>query len=369
MKKINNNYNDVSMKKYIDKIIGLLCFVSLVVLSGCDEYDRTEVKSAITVNIHALNLIVGDETQVTAGPQDGRAFTWTSEDQAVVSVSNGLVKALAAGVTNILVQEGDMHVRIPVTVEERIPLTGIEFSVYELELIPGQKITMIPMPVPANANDVAITDFSWWSDDESIARVSPNGNVTGFSEGFTKIHYRKGNFTTSLNVAISYTRPFKGPHIISAEKPYILPLRDFDVGGEGYGFHESDAGSSTGNNYRKDNGDGNSVSVDIENGYSIGYTNNGEWLLYTVEVLDAGTYNVRLNASGGGGPGAFHIEVDGEDKTGEIEVPNIGAWSNWTWYPEAAPLEIYLPEGKQKIKFVIDRAGYNIVELKFEYKK
>jgi hypothetical protein len=83
-------------------------------------------------------------------------------------------------------------------------------------------------------------------------------------------------------------KTFKGPHVLSAGLPCIIPMRDFDMGGEGVAFHDSDEYNHNqpgGDDYRRSHGDMNSYSVDVEKGVNIGWIDSGEWLLYTVEVL------------------------------------------------------------------------------------
>lgn len=352
------------MKKSIDKII-ILFLLSLVVMTACDNYERTEAIPAIYVNHGSLDLFVGDEIQLVANPQNETSYTWETEDSQVVTVSNGLVNAVGEGTTSIIVRQGDIYTRIPVTVLVKIPLTGVELSIDHVELFINAKASVIASQIPANANSVPRTDFAWWTENESIAMVNSKGDIVGINEGVTKVFYRKGSFTKSVDVDIAITRAFKGPHVISKAAPLTLPVRDFDLGGEGYAYHDTDATNSAGSNYRADNGDSNSPGVDVEGGGNIGYTNAGEWLLYTVEVNDAGTYAAQLSASGNS-DGFFHLEVDGVDKTGKIPVLANGSWNNWVWRP-STPAELTLTEGKHKIKLFIDNSGFNINELKFEF--
>ncbi|MDO5570486.1 MAG: Ig-like domain-containing protein [Bacteroidales bacterium] len=355
------------MKNIINKL-QILVLLLFVVVTSCDNYERTEVQHAIFVNHQSLNLFVGGEQQLIANPTEGGNFSWTSTDESVATVSNGLVKALKVGTSDVVAERDGLKVTVPVTVIEKVLLQGIELSSYYVEVSPKSTYELAVKMIPLNANDVALKDFNWWSDNEDVARVNQSGDVLGVKEGITKIHYRKGSYQKDVQVVVSNTRPFKGPHIITAAQDFILPFRDFDIGGEGYAFHESDSGNSNGNdNYRKENGDANSFSVDIEGGNNVGWTANGEWLLYTVEVQDAGTYLFQLSESGGSN-GFCHLEVDDENVTGSIDLPTNGSWSNWKWMPDT-PVEIKLTEGTHKLRFVIDQAGFNMKEMKFEFKE
>jgi hypothetical protein len=244
-------------------------------------------------------------------------------------------------------------------------LTDVNLSSYSVEINPGTSTTILLTTVPTAANDVLITDFAWWSDNENVARVTSAGKITGISEGETNIHYRRGSIYKVIDVNVAYTFTFKGPHILSTDtSPLDLPFRDFDTGGEGYGFHDSDSSNNGGCTYRADNGDSNSSAVDIENNYDIGWTANGEWLLYTLNVKDAGTYGLAFTASGNGG--TAHFELDGKDVTGLINILSTSGWGDYQW---SNPAKITFTQGLHKLKFYMDQVSCNILDMKFTYVK
>lgn len=353
------------MEKSINKIT--LFLLGLILLTSCDNFDRTEAIPAISVNHTSLSLFIGDDIQLTASPQNNTSYKWESEDIEVATItSDGIVTAVGEGTTNIIVRDGDIQTSIPITVVTLIPLTSVELSTDHIAIFPNTSEIILVDYTPIDANEVSRTDFKWWSDDESIAIVYANGKILGMKEGFTKVHYQKGKFLKTVLVDVVSSLPFKGPHILSKKEVLTLPLRNFDLGGEGNAYHDSDATNSAGANYRQDNGDPNSPGVDIEGGGNIGYVNADEWLVYTVEVEDAGVYAVQLGASGPNDTGSFHIQVDDIDKTGLISVPPTGGWSKWTWFPTVAK-ELTLTEGKHKIKLYINKSGFNINELRFEF--
>jgi len=343
-----------------------LCILLTGSLWGCDDYERTGVEESISVDKSSLSLFVGGQVQLTASPAD-KIYTWTSEDPAVATVSDGLVEAVSEGVTNIIASDGIAETKVPVTVETKISLTGIELSEDTLELSPDEYTTVLVTLIPDNANDIPGTT-SWTSENTSVAVVDAGGKITAIAEGETGIIHREGNFMKTVVVYVSNTRPFNGPHILSAAAPCTVMAADFDFGGEGNAFHDQDSSNSKGNdNYRQNGGDSNSYAVEVEgdDGNDIGYTNAGEWLLYTVEVKDAGDYVVGVNESAAKDGGKFHLEVDGTDVTGPIEIPNNGSWNDWRWVETASPVTLTLTEGRHQIKFYFEISGYNFRALRF----
>ena len=91
----------------------------------------------------------------------------------------------------------------------------------------------------------------------------------------------------------------------------------------------------------------------------------GEWLLYTVDVEDAGEYVAEVSLSAAGSGGKFHLEVDGTDVTGSIDVPDNGSWSDWRWLETASPVILTLTAGRHQITFYIENSGYNFRALRF----
>ena len=106
--------------------------------------------------------------------------------------------------------------------------------------------------------------------------------------------------------------------------PGIVEAEDFDKGGEGIAYHDTSV-ANEGGQYRISEG------VDIENcsvgGYNIGFTNNGEWIKYSINVTSTGLYTVTSLVSSYDG-GGFSLSIDDENISGEMYV-NSGGWQTW----------------------------------------
>ncbi|MGN1246154.1 MAG: Ig-like domain-containing protein [Muribaculaceae bacterium] len=339
-------------------VLGTACF------SSCDEYERTPVTNEIYVNKSSVSLFVGAEEKLTVSPEGNKA-QWTSDDETVAVVdASGTVRGVAPGSTTVRATIGSISSSVNVTVRERISLRDIELSETVLDIDPMSTTSLSVTLVPADANDVAIDDCEWWSDDESLVRVTLAGTVSSLDkQGSTYIHYRRGSIVKDLLVYVSYTHPFQGPHILSKEESLVLPFIDFDLGGKNRAWFDTTGGNSGGGSYRSGKGDNNSADVDIVNRKYIGYTASGEWLVYTLDVEDAGTYNVDFSVGTKGG-GLFHLEIDDVDVTGQIELATSGSLTKFAYTTSTA---ISLPKGRSKLKFFMDKASYNLLEMKFTY--
>lgn len=131
--------------------------------------------------------------------------------------------------------------------------------------------------------------------------------------------------------------------------PGTIQAEDFDEGGNGISFQDTDT-SNWGNQYRQ-------TTVDIENassgGYNVGWTQTGEWLEYTVNVTQAGTYNLELNVASMGQGGTLNVEFNGVDKTGTLTVPNTNGWQSWSLISKQVSLNV----GQQIMRINLAQTG------------
>ena len=159
--------------------------------------------------------------------------------------------------------------------------------------------------------------------------------------------------------------PFKD---MVAEIPGTIEAENFDTGAEGMSFHDSDT---------KDEGDGkyrtNGGGVDIvkgNGGFAIGYTNSGEWLEYTVDVKEAGTYAFDAVVSSGANNSSFSLSLNTaegiSDLTGSIAVPCLTS-NDWNTYSTVhGRLSLPLEAGKQIIRINITGSSCNIDKIKLQ---
>jgi len=149
-------------------------------------------------------------------------------------------------------------------------------------------------------------------------------------------------------------RPVPGP----------VELEEYDKGGEGIGFHDSDGVNHGRASFRPSDGVAIEDCTDTGGGYSVGWTAAGQWLKYTVSAA-AGTYTVSSRVSAAGAGGHFHLEdASGKDLTGPITVPDTGGWQKWT----TVSATVTLPAGRQVLKLVEDSGGYDLNRMVFTRK-
>lgn len=166
-----------------------------------------------------------------------------------------------------------------------------------------------------------------------------------------------GNRTTSATVTVTVSNaasvesPYNGT-------PFAMPGRfeaeNFDRGGEGVDYHDNTSGNQ-GGLYRT------AEDVDIISPYANGYVVNnfetGEWLKYAISIAQSGNYRIEALVSSMFTNSAFHIDVDGANKTGGVAVPNTGAWTTFQWVGVGG---ISIAAGQHILRITSDMQYFNL---------
>lgn len=176
--------------------------------------------------------------------------------------------------------------------------------------------------------------------------------------------------TTELSTEVTLTVNKKqGPestpyHASALLIPGKIEAEEFDNGGQNvayYDFSNSNEGDAT--NFRP------GASVDIEQcidgdiGYNIGYAQAGEWLLYTVDVLQTQAYDLEIRYATLNATPIIKLSLDDAPITSNISLANTGGW---TKYESVMVSNIPLTEGlNQKLKIEMVSSAPNLNYLVF----
>jgi hypothetical protein len=109
--------------------------------------------------------------------------------------------------------------------------------------------------------------------------------------------------------------------------PGVLEFEDFDDGGEGVAYHDTDA-ENLGQFYR-DGGVDIQRSPHARDDFVVAFAKAGEWIEYTIDVTQAGTYDVAVEYGSLRGGGKFHLEVDDRVVTPVTTVQSTFDWHNY----------------------------------------
>jgi tetratricopeptide (TPR) repeat protein len=143
--------------------------------------------------------------------------------------------------------------------------------------------------------------------------------------------------------------------------PGLVQAEDFDRGGFGVSYWDTtllNLGTNK-NRYRCTSVDLHDC-IDLGGGLEVGWIRAGEWLAYTVEVLEDGDYDLALRIGTPGIGARTHVEFDGRNATGPIMLPRTGSFQVWQ---TATTPRVRLRKGRQVMRIVFDApargtAGY-----------
>ena len=318
------------------------------------------VSSGTTGSSFSLSLNDNDNltdlTGTIAVPQTG------SNDWGTYTTITGRFK--------VSLNEGRQIIRLNITGSscniDKIVLNRIDYN-------ENIKLSISSEPVVVNGSTTIKVDVN--DDEVSIAGVKLYQG-SSLLKTFTQAPYeyefkpsKRGNYTFQavatdvdggqsdiVTYSLKVSEPFRGTPI---EIPGTIQIEDFDKGGEGVAFHDSDSDDEGDANYRTDNG---GVDLKARNGgIVIGNTADGEWLEYTVNVVTDGNYKYSVTASSGVTGSGFQIGIvnNGVNNICKVNIPQTGD-NTWSNYQSVTGDLGYLDAGLQVLRVTIDGAYCNI---------
>ena len=159
--------------------------------------------TGITLDKATAELIEGESLTLvaTVAPDNAtdKTVVWTSSDETVATVKDGVVTTLKAGEATITAKAGDQTATCVVTVKAKvIAVTGITLDKATAEVTEGESLTLVATVAPDNATDKTVV---WSSSDETVATVK-DGVVTTLKAGEATITAKAGDQTATCVVTV-----------------------------------------------------------------------------------------------------------------------------------------------------------------------
>ncbi|WP_298523728.1 Ig-like domain-containing protein [uncultured Methanobrevibacter sp.] len=218
-----------------------------VSFAGDENYAAAENKT-ITVTVikypteiilanATMDLNVNDEVPsgATLEPSWAGELNYTSSNESVVIVRNGMIKAVGEGTANVTVSFAGNYVIADAenkTISVTVSLNDASVSVNNdtLDLFVDDNFTIVATTVPANLNVTYVPDNS------GVVSIDEKGIVTALKEGTTSIIVRVGGdgvyAENSTAVAVTVSKiPTKLNVTVNYPQAYD-PLRNFLVTGQ-----------------------------------------------------------------------------------------------------------------------------------------
>jgi endoglucanase len=151
---------------------------------------------------------------------------------------------------------------------------------------------------------------------------------------------------------------------------------DYDLGRNKYAYLDNDTANyhleeghdytawNQGWSYRSDGVDIEQCSDDgtLTNGYNVGWTEDGEWMLYSMSANSASACQLNIRYACGGSGGVVHLQIDGVPVTESISLNSTGGWQEWS---TLSIDNVVIPEGEFEVAFMIEKGGINLNYFSF----
>jgi len=238
---------------------------------------------------------------------------------------------------------------------------------------PWKKLESISAPFEISSNSNYESLINYLRGDSNAPSVE--NAVDGLMQLAEDSHISNNRFQRDVvdamirQVSSNETLPFDELNNI----PGVLYASDYDLGPMGYAYSDADYATyhintdnfqawNQGWQYRNDGVDIEISSDSDGNGFQVGFTNDDEWLLFTVEVQESGFYNI-VTRYASTSSGLFSLEFDGFPIVDNIILYNTGSYSNFV---NKLTEGIYLPAGTYKLKMKMITGGYNLSSVNFD---
>jgi arabinoxylan arabinofuranohydrolase len=143
----------------------------------------------------------------------------------------------------------------------------------------------------------------------------------------------------------------------AAPIPGTIEFEHFDVGGNGFAYFDTDAGTQVdpAPDFRTDEDVDIETCTDEGGGYNIGYAMSGEWLEYTVNVQTTDTYDITFRVACEGDGRTFSLSTNRTIIADAVAVPNTGGWQVWS---DVTIENVELQAGEQVLRLTIGASDY-----------
>lgn len=218
---------------------------------------------------------------------------------------------------------------------------------------------------------VGLRDGDWYS---MMKRSGEGANIKleiVNQSGVDRMHYA---WTDTVVTTPAIQEPFGGfdsdGSVKSGDIPSLvgkIEIENYDLGGNRVSYYDKDS-ENKGNVYRKDGVDvvgldcSDSLSTKDCKGYAIGYTQEGEWMEYSVNVPKTKKYYATARVASGLDVAGFVLYVDDKAVTDSVKIPK---GEDWVTYSNIDFETTEIPEGDHVLKLMFTGAYGNIDWLSF----
>jgi hypothetical protein len=238
---------------------------------------------------------------------------------------------------------------------------------------PWKKTESINSPLSISSNSNFQSIINYFADGQN--QPSIDNAMQGLMQFSTDSRIENTHYNSNVIDAMM-RQPHTNETLAYSENsiPGVIYLTDYDLGTQDYAYFDVISGTyhvstdeynnwNNGWSYRNDGVDIQESNDNESNGFHIGWVEDGEWLLYTVDVQQSGFYDIITRYSSQQSGGKIKLFVDDLEVTDYINLYNSGSYSNFI---NRLTTNVYLSEGVQKLKLKIKGdVSFNLSKLEF----
>ncbi len=157
-----------------------------------------------TISVEEEKTVVLNAALLPANQNENPVISWTSSDNGIATVSDGVVTGVKEGNVTITAaikgEKGDFSATCEVTVTKKIvPVASVVLSCNSVNILKGQTATLTASVLPEDATDKTVV---WTIGNPNIATLS-DGIITGVSAGVTSVVAKAGDATAAMIVTVT----------------------------------------------------------------------------------------------------------------------------------------------------------------------
>jgi endoglucanase len=243
---------------------------------------------------------------------------------------------------------------------------------------PMKKVNSVVNPLTVVKNDGYENLLNYWKNGGT--KPSPTEAMNALMQLTENLKIEKNIFRKDVIDAMfrqtkeNTTMPFRKLTI-----PGVIHATDYDLGRLGTAYYDLDTGTyhvSNGGSYTAWNSgwayrnDGVDLQANTDNdpqgnGYHIGWTQNGEWAQYTVQVDSSAAYNIGIRYASTATT-VIRLMLDGQDKTEPISLTSSGGHGTWKTFTIS---DAILKKGSHALRILFEKGGLNLSFVSFTLSK
>jgi hypothetical protein len=215
---------------------------------------------------------------------------------------------------------------------------------------PHKKIESISSPLSASKVEGYQQIVNYWNGSGS----KPNDQYAYIVlvNQFNALKFENCKIQSAVHKSLFEPKPSTSSPFTYHEIPGIVFGSDYDLGGQGVGYYDSDYKNTSGGaynsgwSYRNDGVDIERCSDFIRNGYNVGWIESGEWLKFTVNIVDSGFYKIDFRFASTTSDGIFLLSLGSKNLVNQ-SIPNTGGYQVWETITQDS---VFLPEGEHTLQ-------------------